>query len=71
MQTSQGSLTIVNAHTETPNIFWNGIKIDGVIRLHVHNDEEDHRVKLVVSGNQDLIYAEMAEVGIAIKKVTQ
>ena len=60
---------MLNLHTSSPEVFWNGVKVEGVKRVHVHNDEDDHRVKLVVSGTQDQLYAEMIVGGIHVRKV--
>jgi hypothetical protein len=69
MQTAQGSLVLLNLHTEQPEVFWNGRLVEGVQRIHSHHDEDEHRVKLVVKGNQDALYVEMVDAGIQIKKV--
>jgi len=34
-QTAQGSLTMVGLNTPTPQVFWNGIKVAGVIGVGV------------------------------------
>lgn len=69
MQIAHGSLTILNAHTLTPEVYWNGAQVAGVKRIHIHSDEDESRVKLVVSGIQDQVYAEMIVAGINVKKV--
>lgn len=69
MLTTQGSLTILNAHTDTPSVYWNGKEVVGVMRVHVHNDEDENRVKIVVSDYADeIICAEMTLAGINIRK---
>ena len=68
MQTAQGSLTILNAHTDKPSVYWNGREVLGVRRIHVHNDEDEARVKLVVTDYCDeLQCAEMIMAGLAVK----
>lgn len=52
-----------------PKVFWRGQEITGVTGVTVHVDEDDRRVKLRISGSQDILYAEMIAAGVAIKKV--
>lgn len=66
-QTVQGSLTILNSHTPAPSYFWNGVQIEGVIRYHGVNDADERRVRFVVNGNQNAIYAAMIAAGINVK----
>jgi len=35
MQTAQGQLTILNAHTPEPTVFWNGNQVTGITYLKV------------------------------------
>ncbi len=70
MQVTQGSLTIVNIHTATPVVLWNGIKLENLRRIKIKYGENDGPVKIVVAGTQDQIYAEMMIAGIQVKKVT-
>ena len=37
MQTAQGQLTILNAHTPEPTVFWNGAKVPNIKGLAVAN----------------------------------
>lgn len=69
MQTAQGSLTLLNPHTDEPQVFWNGRKVEGIKRIHIHNDEDESRVKLVVNGTDDETYAQMIVGGVNVKKV--
>lgn len=69
MIATQGSLTLVNAHTDAPQVFWNGKQVEGVQRVHVHNDEDEHRVKLVISGGDDAVVAAMLADGIQVRRV--
>lgn len=68
MVSAQGSLTLLNPHTDDPQVFWNGKRVEGVKRIHIHNDEDESRVKLVVSGTDDETYAQMIVAGINVKK---
>jgi hypothetical protein len=70
MQAAQGNLTILNAHTSTPRVFWNGNEILGVVRIRVLSDEDDHRVKITVSGGQVDLYADMRNAGVLVKEVS-
>lgn len=69
MNTAQGSLTLINVHTPTPTVYWNGKEVVGITRVHVHNDEDENRVKLVVTDYADeMICAEMVLAGINVRK---
>jgi hypothetical protein len=69
MQTTNGSLTLVNPHSGAPKVFWNGAEIVGVLRVHVHNDSDTQQVKLVVSSYVDkLLCAELVLAGISVKE---
>lgn len=68
MQATQGSLTLVNTHTDAPQVFWNGKQVDGVLRVHVHNDEDEHRVKLVVLGADEEAIASMIAGGVHVRR---
>lgn len=70
MQAAQGSLTLLNAHTREPHVFWNGIRVEGIVRLHVHNDEDESRVKLFVLGGDDAVIASMLAAGVNVRRVT-
>lgn len=63
MQTATGSLTILNAHTQEPQVFWNGQLIQNLgIQVSF-----DNKVTLKVA--EDPVLAEMAAAGITIKRV--
>jgi hypothetical protein len=70
MQTAQGNLTILNAHTATPSVYWNGHLLSGLQRVHVQCDEDGGSVKIVVNGTEDAIYDDMQYAGIKVKKVS-
>lgn len=65
MQTANGSLVITNAHTATPEVFWNGMKVANVKAIKVSNDGLINKVQLQIKGEGAL--AEMANAGIEIK----
>lgn len=69
MIAAQGSLTLLNVHTDEPQVFWNGQRVDGVQRIHVHNDEDEHRVKLVISGGDDAVIASLLASGVQVRRV--
>jgi hypothetical protein len=66
MQSAQGSLTIINAHTADPQVFWNGAKLD-VKRVRVFSDDDDSRVRIVMTASP--VAAEMRAAGIVVKEV--
>jgi hypothetical protein len=67
MQTTTGSLTLLNAHTEAPQVFWNGIKVEGIKAISVTNFSGGvNRVTLTLP--EDPILAEMQAAGITIKR---
>ena len=66
MQTTTGSLTILNAHEDTPSVFWNGIKVEGITAIAIANGAGMHRVVLTLP--EDPILAEMQAAGITIKR---
>jgi hypothetical protein len=66
MQTTTGSLTLLNAHTDTPQVFWNGIKIEGVKAINIANETAAKRVSLTLA--EDPVLAEMQAAGIIIKR---
>ena len=67
MQSAQGSLTIINPHAANPQVFWNGIKVEGVQRVRVLSDDDDNRVRIVMTANT--VAAEMRAAGINVKEV--
>lgn len=64
-----GNLTMVGLHTVTPKVFWKGQEVVGISRIQVNVDVDDEtEVKLKVNGNNDVLYMEMVDSGINIKK---
>jgi len=62
LQVSQGQLTILNAHTLEPQVYWNGSQVPNVKALVVSNG------KVTLSLPEDPILAEMKAAGIVIKR---
>ena len=60
METAQGSLTILNAHTPVPTVYWNGHAVSPVMAIKVVNGV----VTLTVP--EDPVLAEMTAAGIKI-----
>lgn len=69
MNTSQGSLTIINAHTTTPQVFWNGVVLDGIKDIHVENNKGKSKVVISIRGIQTDTYTDMKSSGIVIKRL--
>lgn len=71
MSVAQGNLAMVGVHTPTPQVFWNGIEVLGIVSIKVdHEVGDEHRVKLkVFDAAQDDLLVEMAAAGIVIKKL--
>jgi hypothetical protein len=66
MQTVSGSLTLLNAHTDAPQVYWNGAKVEGITAIAIANSGGMHRVVLTLP--EDPILAEMQAAGITIKR---
>jgi hypothetical protein len=62
MQISQGQLTILNAHTLEPQVFWNGLQVQNVKAIAVING------KVSLTLPEDPVLAEMKAAGIVIKR---
>jgi hypothetical protein len=69
MRIEFSNLTVLNPNTAVPQVFWNGIQINGVRRVRILSDEDTQRVKIVVSGTQSDLYAEMRAADIVVKEV--
>lgn len=67
MQTTQGSLVMVGLNTTTPQVFWNGVMLQGITGIQVDNDAEDHKV--VLKMNEDATVSELRAAGIAVRRV--
>lgn len=66
MQTTTGSLTILNAHEDAPSVFWNGVKVEGITAIAIANGAGMHRVVLTLP--EDHVLAEMQAAGIIVKR---
>lgn len=69
MQATQGSLVLIGLNTPTPQVFWNGVLVQGVQRIRTEWEADESRVKLIVDGDDDATYLAMADAGIIVKKV--
>lgn len=65
MDSTIGSLTIIDANTVSPKVYWKGQLVEGITSIKVTNDTAAHKVSLVIQTNQAL--AEMVSAGIEIK----
>lgn len=64
LQSTNGSLVIVDANTSNPSVFWKGQEVDNVVRVKV----TEVRVTLsILNGTQSELYADMRNSGIKIK----
>jgi hypothetical protein len=60
MQTTQGDLVLVGAHTQAPKIFWKGQQVQQVTGLRVVNGI------VTITVPEDPVLAEMQAAGIKI-----
>lgn len=70
MQATQGSLVMVGLNTDSPQYFWNGVKLNHVLRLNAEVEADEHRIKLIVNdplGEQKDLYTELLANGVTIK----
>lgn len=65
METTTGSLVIVNPHTEDRKVFWNGQEVT-VAGFVIQNDATTKRVVLQI--NEDPTVSEMRNAGITVKR---
>jgi hypothetical protein len=66
MQATTGSLTLLNAHTAEPQVYWNGAKVEGIKAINVINSAGTSKVVLTLP--EDPVLAEMQAAGIIIKR---
>lgn len=66
MLAAQGSLVMIGLNTNSPQIFWNGIKLEGITGIQVDNDEQDHKV--VLRMKEDATVSELRAAGIAVRR---
>lgn len=65
-QITQGSLTMVGVHTDTPTVYWNGVKVEGLTHIKVENGGGLSRVVLTLPENP--MFVEMQNAGIIIRR---
>ena len=76
MESSSGSLTVLDAHTPNAKVFWNGVLIQGVQSIRVFDSLKDDnsgevRLRVVKDANGvDLINA-LCLAGITVKEVAK
>lgn len=64
MEVATGNLTMIGLNTETPSVFWNGVKVSGVVGIRVENAEGTQKVVLTVQENP--VLSEMRAAGVKI-----
>lgn len=67
-QITQGALTMVGMHTDTPAVYWNGVKVEGLTHIKVENGNGLSRVVLTLPENP--VFVEMQQAGIIIRRST-
>jgi hypothetical protein len=65
---TQGSLTMVGLNTSSPQVFWNGKAVPGIVAIKTEWEDDEARVKLKVDGADDALYMELVAAGIVVKK---
>lgn len=73
LQGSHGSLTILDVHTSTPKVFWNGTQVAGILKLRVFDSTRDDevgevRLRVLKGRNTRELLLGMKEAGILIKE---
>lgn len=66
MQTAQGSLVILNPHTQDKQVFWNGSLVPDVKSVKIDNDNDTNRVVIVLAEHPEIL--EMQSAGITIRR---
>lgn len=66
MQTTQGSLVMVGLNTDTPEVFFNGAKINGVLSIAVDSRLATNKVTLKVV--EDPQIADLLAAGVAVRR---
>ena len=67
LNSTQGSLVMVGLNTETPQVFWNGAKVDGVLGIAVDSGAAVRKVVLRVQ--EDPVLDEMQAAGVIVRRV--
>lgn len=68
IQSATGSLVLVDIHSATPQVFWNGQKIESIVRVRVDWEADDQRVKLTVTSMPPELLTALTAAGIVIKE---
>ena len=76
MESSSGSLTVLDAHTPNTKVFWNGALIQGVQSIRVFDSLKDDnsgevRIRVLKDANGIELINELRVAGITIKEVTK
>lgn len=58
---------MVGLNTKTPQVFWNGVKVDGVLGIAVNSDAAARKVVLRVK--EDPVIAEMQAAGVFVRRM--
>lgn len=66
MQTAQGNLVIIDAHTPDMKVLWKGKLVEGLSLLSVDNSLAGRRVVLQIA--EDPVIAEMKAAGITVRR---
>lgn len=67
MQTTQGSLVIIGANTAEPQVFWNGVPVQGVVGIHIDNERVKQQRTVTLRLKEDPAIVEMRAAGINIR----
>lgn len=66
MQVVQGSLMVLNPHAVDPQVYWNGVRIDGVKRLDIQAHPVRARVMMVLENPPEELVVELRDAGIMV-----
>ena len=68
MQVVQGSLVIISANTQTPQVMWNGRKVEGLVDTKV-NFNSKVTLKVKEANLQDQVVLDLIGAGVVVKGV--
>jgi hypothetical protein len=66
VNTAQGSLVMLGLNTPTPQVFWNGALVDGIVGINVVNNGAKQSVVLKIPDSEQI--ASMQDAGITIRR---
>ena len=66
MQAAQGNLVIIGANTDTPQVFFNGAKVEGVLSIAV--DSRQAVQKVVLKIEEDQAVADLQAAGVIVRR---